>query len=50
VRVILAGAAPLANHVEEFLKVGMCAPMVQVGGRAGPGGLGGLGGLGGWGV
>eukprot|EP00850_Spirogloea_muscicola_P001110 SM000004S14980 [mRNA] locus=s4:490198:504514:- [translate_table: standard] len=29
VRVILSGAAPLAPHVEEFLKVVMCAPVVQ---------------------
>eukprot|EP00850_Spirogloea_muscicola_P001905 SM000007S20865 [mRNA] locus=s7:611829:626196:+ [translate_table: standard] len=29
VRVILSGAAPLAPHIEEFLKVVMCAPVVQ---------------------
>ncbi len=29
VRVVLAGAAPLATHIEEFLKVATCAPMVQ---------------------
>lgn len=30
VRLILSGAAPLAKHVEEFLAVAMCAPMLQV--------------------
>jgi hypothetical protein len=29
VRVIVSGGAPLAPHVEEFLKVTMCAPVVQ---------------------
>lgn len=29
VRLILSGAAPLAPHVEDFLKVTMCAPVVQ---------------------
>eukprot|EP00271_Cylindrocystis_brebissonii_P016386 TRINITY_DN3988_c0_g2_i1.p1 TRINITY_DN3988_c0_g2~~TRINITY_DN3988_c0_g2_i1.p1 ORF type:complete len:752 (+),score=150.20 TRINITY_DN3988_c0_g2_i1:264-2258(+) len=28
-RLILSGAAPLAPHVEEFLKVAFCAPVVQ---------------------
>lgn len=30
VRLIVSGGAPLAPHVEEFLKVAMCAPVVQV--------------------
>lgn len=30
VRSIVSGGAPLAPHVEEFLKVTMCAPVVQV--------------------
>ena len=30
VRLICSGGAPLAPHVEEFLKVAMCAPVVQV--------------------
>ncbi|KAF8060497.1 LACS4 [Scenedesmus sp. PABB004] len=29
VRLIVSGGAPLAPHVEEFLKVAMCAPVVQ---------------------
>jgi long-chain acyl-CoA synthetase len=29
VRIIVSGGAPLAPHVEEFLKVAMCAPVVQ---------------------
>mmetsp|Transcript_22299 Transcript_22299/g.48717 ORF Transcript_22299/g.48717 Transcript_22299/m.48717 type:complete len:658 (+) Transcript_22299:118-2091(+) len=29
VRVIVSGGAPLAFHIEEFLKVVMCAPVVQ---------------------
>ena len=29
VRAIVSGGAPLAPHVEEFLKVAMCAPVVQ---------------------
>lgn len=29
VRLIVSGAAPLAPHVEEFLRVAMCAPCVQ---------------------
>lgn len=29
VRVVVSGAAPLSTHVEEFLKVAMCAPVVQ---------------------
>jgi long-subunit acyl-CoA synthetase (AMP-forming) len=33
VKVIISGGAPLAPHVEEFLRVAMCAPVVQV--RAG---------------
>lgn len=31
VRLIVSGGAPLAPHVEEFLKVAMCTPVVQVG-------------------
>jgi long-subunit acyl-CoA synthetase (AMP-forming) len=31
VKLIVSGGAPLAPHVEEFLKVAMCAPVVQVG-------------------
>jgi long-subunit acyl-CoA synthetase (AMP-forming) len=31
VRVILTGGAPISAHVEEFLRVTMCAPLVQVG-------------------
>jgi hypothetical protein len=41
VRIIISGGAPLAAHVEEFLRVAMCAPVAQVGlGGAvwGPGG------------
>ncbi len=30
VKLIVSGGAPLAGHVEEFLKVTMCAPVVQV--------------------
>jgi hypothetical protein len=30
VRIILSGGAPLAAHVEEFLRVAMCAPVAQV--------------------
>ena len=29
VRLIVSGGAPLAPHTEEFLKVTMCAPVVQ---------------------
>ena len=29
VRLIVTGGAPLANHVEEFLKVCFCCPVVQ---------------------
>eukprot|EP00891_Asterochloris_glomerata_P009967 jgi/Astpho2/9967/Aster-06780 len=29
VRIIVTGGAPLASHTEEFLKVAMCAPVVQ---------------------
>lgn len=29
VRLVCSGAAPLAGHVEEFLKVAMCAPVCQ---------------------
>ncbi|CAM6096502.1 unnamed protein product [Calypogeia fissa] len=29
VRLIISGAAPLAQHVEEFLRVTMCAPVLQ---------------------
>lgn len=29
VRLILTGGAPLARHVEDFLKVTMCCPVVQ---------------------
>ena len=29
VRIIVSGGAPLARHVEDFLKVTMCAPVVQ---------------------
>jgi len=29
VRFIVTGGAPLANHVEEFLKVCFCCPVVQ---------------------
>jgi acyl-CoA synthetase (AMP-forming)/AMP-acid ligase II len=29
VRIIVSGGAPLAPHVEEFLKVAMCSPVVQ---------------------
>lgn len=29
VRFICSGGAPLAPHVEEFLKVAMCSPVVQ---------------------
>jgi long-chain acyl-CoA synthetase len=29
VRIIVSGGAPLAPHTEEFLKVTMCAPVVQ---------------------
>jgi len=31
VRLIVSGGAPLAPHVEEFLRVAMCAPVAQVG-------------------
>jgi long-chain acyl-CoA synthetase len=34
VRILVSGGAPLAPHVEEFLKVAFCCPVVQVGGRA----------------
>jgi long-chain acyl-CoA synthetase len=30
VKLIVSGGAPLAPHVEEFLKVTMCTPVVQV--------------------
>lgn len=29
VKVIISGAAPLAQHVEDFLRIGMCCPVVQ---------------------
>ena len=29
VRLVCSGGAPLARHVEEFLKTAMCAPVVQ---------------------
>ncbi len=29
VKIIVSGGAPLAPHVEEFLKITMCAPVVQ---------------------
>ncbi len=29
VKIIVSGGAPLAGHVEEFLKITMCAPVVQ---------------------
>ena len=29
VRLVCSGSAPLAHHVEEFLKVVMCAPVSQ---------------------
>ena len=29
VRLIVSGGAPLATHVEDFLKVTMCCPVVQ---------------------
>jgi hypothetical protein len=31
VKLLVSGGAPLAPHVEDFLKVAMCAPVVQVG-------------------
>lgn len=31
VRILVSGGAPLAPHVEEFLKVAFCCPVVQVG-------------------
>lgn len=30
VRVIVSGGAPLSNHIEEFMRVALCAPAVQV--------------------
>jgi long-chain acyl-CoA synthetase len=30
VKLLVSGGAPLAPHVEDFLKVAMCAPVVQV--------------------
>ena len=30
VRIIVSGGAPLAEHVETFLKVTMCCPVAQV--------------------
>ncbi len=30
VRIMVTGGAPIPAHVEEFLKVSMCAPVVQV--------------------
>lgn len=30
VRVVVSGGAPLAPAIEEFLKIAMCAPVVQV--------------------
>jgi long-chain acyl-CoA synthetase len=30
VRLVVSGGAPLAGHVENFLKVTMCAPVTQV--------------------
>jgi hypothetical protein len=32
VKLIVSGGAPLAPHVEEFLRLAMGAPVVQVGG------------------
>lgn len=29
VKIVISGAAPLAGHVEEFLRVVTCAPVVQ---------------------
>lgn len=29
VRLVISGAAPLSGHVEEFLRVIMCAPVLQ---------------------
>ena len=29
VRLVASGSAPLAAHIEEFLKVTMCAPVIQ---------------------
>lgn len=29
VKLIVSGGAPLAGHVEDFLKITMCAPVVQ---------------------
>jgi long-chain acyl-CoA synthetase len=29
VRLVISGAAPLSGHVEEFLRVIMCAPVMQ---------------------
>lgn len=28
-RLVVSGGAPLAPHVEEFLKIAMCCPVVQ---------------------
>jgi hypothetical protein len=33
VRIMISGGAPIPSHVEEFLKVAMCAPTAQVGRR-----------------
>jgi hypothetical protein len=30
IKAVVSGGAPLAPHVEEFLRVAFCAPMVQV--------------------
>lgn len=32
-RVVISGAAPLADHVEEFLRTVMCSPVLQGYGR-----------------
>ena len=31
IKAVVSGGAPLAPHVEDFLRVTMCAPVVQVG-------------------
>jgi hypothetical protein len=41
VKLLVSGGAPLAPHVEDFLKVAMCAPVVQVRTVFGGGGRGG---------
>eukprot|EP00955_Chlamydomonas_euryale_P029712 313028-Chlamydomonas_euryale.AAC.1 len=30
VKIVISGGAPLSAHVEEFLRVAMCCPVVQV--------------------